>query len=200
MKADDLIELQVRLEYRVEGEILYPFAGSTEQARFIAYRHPGGFLRYYRHDLPAGLRQELKALMAEQVFSEPETVRLMLSAYSPCKSLGIYESCYFDHLPKPENYPDVSRLERAFVVHADEQPVCWAWSERSNERCAEVAVETRPAYRRRGYARQAVSALAAAEMQRGRVVLYSYQVDNNASRSLGQSLGVAYFANCAAFD
>lgn len=54
MKADDLIELQVRLEYQVDGEILYPFAGSTEQSRFIAYRHPGGFLRYYRHDLPAG--------------------------------------------------------------------------------------------------------------------------------------------------
>ena len=200
MQNEELIRLQVGLEYRVEGDGLIPFPGSTEQARFILYRHPGDFMRYYRIDVPLQMRLELERIDGEQVFHDPKLVRTILNAYSLCTSSGLYESCYFTQVPQADKYLQVAQEDRKYVIKIDGQPVCWAWSERSNEQCAEVAVETLPAYQRRGFARQAVSALAAAEMKRGRVVFYSYEMENLASRELAHSLGVAHFASCAAFD
>ena len=200
MKNEELIRLQVGLEYRLAGNGLIPIPGSTEQARFILYRYPGGFARYYRIDIPLQLHLELGRMDGAQVFQDPESVRRILNAYSICPSAGLFESCSVVHLPQTSDYPDVVQDGKCFIVRVDGQPVCWAWSERSNEQCAEVAVETLPAFRRRGYARQAVSALAAAEMAKGRVVFYSYKMDNLTSRELARSLGVVHFASCAAFD
>jgi predicted GNAT family acetyltransferase len=94
----------------------------------------------------------------------------------------------------------VKQQDRSFVVLVESEPVCWAWNERQNERCAELAMETVPAFRRRGFARQAAAAWAAAVIDSGRVVFYSYRRTNSASAWLADSLGVAWFANCAAFD
>lgn len=200
MKEEELIRLQVGLEYRLDGHGLIPFPGSTEQARFILYCYPGGYARYCRIDIPLQLRLELERMDGAQVFRDPEAVRAILNAYSLCTSLGVFESCSFVRLPQPDDYPDIVQDGKCFIVRVDGQPVCWAWSERSNEQCAEVAVETLPAFQRRGYARQAASALAAAEMAKGRVVFYSFRLDNLASRELARSLGVVHFASCAAFD
>jgi hypothetical protein len=112
MKAEELIGLQVRLEYQGEGKRLYPFSGSTEQARFIIYRYEGGFMRFYQNGLPESLRQELEETAGERVFQEPEAVRAVLNAYRLCESLGIYASCCFDCFPEPGNYPD-ARQEKA---------------------------------------------------------------------------------------
>ena len=200
MKAEELIGLQIRLEYQVEGDQLTPFPGSTEQARFIVYRHTDGFARFYRRDMPPQMRQELERLDPELAFEDSGRVVSVLNAHSRNKAFGLFESCFFPDFPQADAYPEVVQDGNRFVVQVDGQPVCWAWSERSNERCAEVAVETLPTFRRRGYSRQAVSALAAAEMERGKVVFYSYELGNLASRELGQSLGVVFFAACAAFD
>jgi hypothetical protein len=200
VKAEELIRLQIGLEYRVEGDRLIPFPGSTEQARFIVYRSASGFVRYYQIDIPMELHLELEGIEAEQLFEDPEPVRRVLNAYSLCVSLGLFESCSFAHLPEASSYPDVVQESKTFMVRIDGQPACWAWSERSNDRCAEVAVETRPEFRRRGYAQQAVSALVASEMASGKVVFYSYKMENLASRELGRRLGVVPFAVCMAFD
>lgn len=200
MKAEELIGLQIRLEYRVEGDQLTPFPGSTEQARLIVDRHREGFASYFRRDMPLQMRQELERLAPELAFQDAEKVAGVLNAHSFCKSHGLFESCYFPQVPLVESYSQAVREGEHFEVQVDGQPVCWAWSERSDERSAEVAVETQMAFRRRGYALQAVSALAAAEMERGKAVFYSYELANLPSRELGRSLGVVVFAACAAYD
>jgi len=200
MQDQELIRLQIELEYRVEGDGLIPFPGSTEQARFIVYCYKGGFTRFYRIDIPVQLRLELGRIDSAQVFKSPELVREILSAYSPCNSLGNFESCSFVQVPQTNDYPEVEWDGKSFIVRVGEEVVCWTWCERSNNHCVEVAVETLPAYQRRGFARQAVSALAAEQMEKGKVVFFSYKIDNLASQALGRSLGVVPFATCAAFD
>jgi hypothetical protein len=200
MEDQELIRLQIELEYRVEGDGLVPFPGSTEQARFIEYCYQGGYTRFYRIDLPVQLRLELGRIDSAQVFASPEMVREILNAYSLCNSMGVFESCAFVQLPQTNEYPDVQWDGKSFTIRVGEEVVCWAWCERSNNRCAEVAVETLPTYQRRGFARQVVSALAASEMEKGKVVFFSYKIGNLASRALGRSLGVVPFATCAAFD
>ena len=200
MQAQELIRLQIELEYRLEGDGLIPFPGSTEQARFIVYRFKGGFTRFYRIDIPVQLRLELDRVDATQVFEAQALVHEIMNAYSRAGSAGIFESCSFVQSPRLHAYPDVERDGKSYIVKADGKPACWAWSERTNDRCVEVAVETLPAYQRRGFARQTVSALAADEMRKGKVVFFSYKLDNLASQALGRSLGVVPFATCAAFE
>jgi GNAT superfamily N-acetyltransferase len=200
MQAQELIRLQIELEYRLEGDGLIPVPGSTEQARFIVYRLEGGFTRFYRIDIPVQLRLELERVDSAQVFEAPDLVHEIMSAYSRRGPAGIFESCSFIQTPRLLAYPEVERDGRSYIVRAEGKPVCWAWSERANDRCAEVAVETLPTYQRRGFARQTVSALAADEMGKGKVVFFSYKLDNLASQALGRSLGVVPFATCAAFE
>jgi hypothetical protein len=200
MQDEELVRLQIELEYRVEGDGLVPFPGSTEQARFIVYRFKGGFTRFYRIDIPVQLRLELGRIDPAQVFASPGLVQEIMTAYSRCAFAGIFESCVFVQLPTVEAYPNVEQDGKRFIIRVDDEVACWAWSERTNDRSAEVAVETLPAYRRRGFARQVVSAVAVSEMEKGKVVFYSYKIDNLASRALGRSLGVVPFATCAAFE
>lgn len=200
MQDQELVRLQIELEYRVEGDGLVPFPGSTEQARFIVYRFKSGFTRFYRIDIPVQLRLELGRIDSAQVFASPGLVQEIMNAYSRCASAGIFESCAFVQLPPPDAYPNVEQDGNKFIIRVDHEVACWAWSERSNDRSAEAAVETLTAYQRRGFARQAVSALAASEMEKGKVVFYSYKINNLASRALGRSLGVVPFANCIGFE
>lgn len=106
----------------------------------------------------------------------------------------------FTHPPEAREYAAVSGVEGRCVVTVAGRPVCWAWSERQNETCAEAAVETLPEYRRRGYARQATAAWAAQVLHSGRVAFFSHAVHNTASQALARSLGVSHFADCASFD
>jgi GNAT superfamily N-acetyltransferase len=200
MQDQELVRLQIELEYRVEGDGLVPFPGSTEQARFIVYRFKGGYTRFYRIDIPVQLRLELGRIDSAQVFASAGLVQEIMNAYSRCASAGIFESCSFVQLPPAEAFPNVERDGKNFIIRVEDEVACRTWSERSNDRSAEVAVETLPAYQRRGFARQAVRALAASEMEKGKVVFYSYKIDNLASRALGHSLGVVPFATCIAFD
>jgi len=200
MHAQELVRLQIELEYHVEGDGLIPFAGTTEQARFIVHRYKDGYARFYRIDIPVQLRLELGRIDSAQVFQSPEMVREILSAYSPCPSVGVFESYSFAQVPQTREYPDVIQDGKSFVVQSGDEAVCRAWCERSNTHCVEAAVETQPAYRRRGFARQAVCALAAAEMKKGKVVFFSHKIDNLASQALGRSLGVVHFTTCAAFE
>jgi len=198
MDAVDLIELQINLEYQVlSGDRLIPFPGSTEQARFIVYRYSDGLRCFYRFDLPA---EDMVALAEVNPFQQPELACRILDCLGPNPEYGIFESYYFGHRPLPSEYPQAAWEGRVVRISVGGSPVCSAWSERRNERCAEVAVETDPEFRRRGYARQAVCALAAREIDAGRVAFFSHQVDNLPSQALARSLGVIHFATCTAFD
>lgn len=63
MDPVDVVRLQIALEYRIDDEgCLAPFPGSAERARYVVSEHPGGHVRFYRHDVPASVRRRLEEL------------------------------------------------------------------------------------------------------------------------------------------
>jgi GNAT superfamily N-acetyltransferase len=201
MHATDLIHLQITLEYQLNPQgLLVPFPGSSEQARYIAYEYQDGFRQYFRHDLPAQVRARLIAAGPAPAFRQPELVQQILADHAPCPAQGAYASCYFTHRPRSDEFPQAQLREGCFVILVEGRPVAWAWSQRQNEACAEVAVETLPAFQRRGYARQVAAAWAAQVQESGHVAFYSYRLGNQASEALAHSLEVVHFAYCAAYE
>lgn len=201
MNPLDLIHLQITLEYQLSpaGQLI-PFPGSSEQARYIAYHHAGGFVHYFRADLPGGVQATLGALPPSQLFTAAEGVWRALGEKAPCPPLETFVSLYFAQIPSPQAFPAVVEQEKNLAIRVEGREVAWAWSERRNERCAELAVETHPDFRRRGFARQLASAWAYRVMQSGRVALYSHKAGNEASRLLAADLGVVGYATCMAVE
>ncbi len=88
------------------------------------------------------------------------------------------------------SHPRADLPDDAWVMLADGCTVAAAW-----EQGGEIAVETAPAYRRRGYARAAVAALLADRTTAGREVCYRCAETNTASMALAASLGLALTAH-----
>jgi hypothetical protein len=154
MHPVELIDLQVTLEYQLNGDgFLVPFPGSAEQACLIIYKYGGDYRVFMRHDLLVDIRAKITEIDPEILFHETKVIKWMLVERGLCESVEAYKSYHFDLCLTQIEYPDVVLHEGCFVVIQEERPVSWAWSVRSNERCAEVAVETLNVYRRRGYAR-----------------------------------------------
>lgn len=197
MVARALIQLNVGLEYALDAQgDLVPRPGSTEQARFVLYRFGDQSVRFFRPELSPTLRSQLEALPTSVIFDSPETVQRQLA--SPAYWLG--RSYAFSRAPDPNSFPAVVFKADRHVVELAGVPAAWAWSVRQNDRAAELAVETRPNRRRRGYARQATSAWAYAVLMSGRIPFYSHARDNTPSEGLARSLGLAPYADGAAFD
>jgi hypothetical protein len=193
-----LIQLQVELEYRRDTDgLLVPFPGSTEQARFAVYRYTGGNVRYFRHDLLPDVRRRLGALSPDQAYEACELVARVLGGDVACD--GPFVSCVFAAMPDRCEFADVRLQDSCHVVLAGGEPVAWAWSSRENGTAAELAVETAPAFRRRGYGRQVAAAWAHGVLQQGKVAFYSYAETNVASEGLAHSLGVLAFARVVAY-
>jgi hypothetical protein len=200
LKPAELIHLQITLEYALDEKgLLVPFPGSSEQGLYIVYRHSGGYLAYFNQSLPVALRDRLEALETAQAFDVPWVVEQLIQEVTPARFEGQFVSESISRLPVPGEFPLVVQQDAQFVIVADDQAVCWAWSERSNEKCAEVAVETLPEHRMKGYARQAVAAWAYEVIRSGRTAFYSYRVENQASRALARSLGAAWYADVVGY-
>ncbi len=203
MKPIDLILLQINLEYRlIQDGRLVPFPDSTEQALYIVYRHTLGTVHFFNHQLPRKACQRLIALGPAKAFDHPdEVIGLISESYMPCRGGdGVYWSGYFAQMPKPDEFPAVTREEGAWVVKVDGQIVSKAFSVRQNVDCAEVYVETLPDYRCRGYGRQTVAAWARDILNNGQVPFYSYHQSNRASGALAGSLGVEWYADVVAYE
>lgn len=191
--ARALIQLNITLEYTLDEQgDLIPYPNSTEQARFIIYRAGEHLARYFQPTVPPDLRAQLAATL----FDSPETIRTLLA--SPMYWVG--QAYTFTRAPDIHSAPDVVNEDGAFVVKQAGQVVTRAWSVRENARAAEVAVETLPAHRQRGWARQATSAWATAVLLSGRTPFFSHARDNHASAALAKSLNLTPFAEGAAFD
>jgi GNAT superfamily N-acetyltransferase len=203
MNSPDFILLQISLEYELDAEsLLVPFNNSSEQAYYVVYQYASGFLPYYNHELPAEVRTQLDSLGVQAAFTHPEEVRQLISySYLPCKGgEDIFWSGHFPRLPELGEQPELCHNGDAWSIMPGELEVSRAISVRQNERCAEVYVETLPAYRRKGYARQVVAAWVRDIMDRGRVAFYSYKTRNIASAALARSLGVEWYADVIAFE
>jgi GNAT superfamily N-acetyltransferase len=156
-------------------------------------------VQYFNHCLPIELRTRLVNLGASQAFKAPQVVEQLLREFTPARFEGQFVSEYIPCSPEPEEFPLVVTQQAQCVILVDGSPVCWAWSERSDDCCAEVAVETLPQHRRKGYARQVVAAWAYEVIGSGRTAFYSYQFENEASRALARSLGAVWYADVVGF-
>jgi len=201
-----LIQAQVALEYQLnDSGMLVPFAGSSEQARCVVYRYDGGYARFFRHDLPNEMLNDHEKMAPSLAFAEPEVVLVVLGAEDLKRAVPVYISGVIGPAAVNIQSPDEPSgqpvlREGCWVIELDGKAVAWAWSERRNDQCAELAVEVDQSYRRRGYGRQAAAAWAAAVLESGRIPFYSYERSNQASQALARSLGVQWFADCIAFD
>jgi hypothetical protein len=200
MNPIDLIRLQITLEYDLDkAGRLVPFPGSTEQGLYIVYRYPGGYIPYFNQCLPEALCERLRNLGGEQAFEAPQAVVWLMQRYLPCHYEGRFVSEYLPRLSEPREFLQVVKQDEQFVVLDGDKPVCRAWSERSNAQCVEVAVETHADHRRKGFARQAVTAWAHSVISSGRVALYSYKTENHPSQALAHSLGAVWYAEVVCF-
>ena len=154
----------------------------------------GGYVRYYRYDLPRTARRQIETLDPETALQDHEAVRRILEGYTACDSVFAGKGYYFATLPSPEECPDAVYRDGCYVILVDGNPVSWAWTADESEQAAELAVETLPKYQRRGYARQVVTAWAAHVLGEGKVAFYSHEVGNTASEALAHSLGVVQYA------
>lgn len=201
-----LIHLQVALEYQgissfpgLEGGLLHPYPDSSEQALFLIHRYPGGCLRFARQDLPESVLKRLVELPALQACEHPEAVQQVLAKWN-AGFVGPFETYIFTEPPPVNDCPRVDQQEGCFLVRFDDLAVAWAWSERENDHAAEVAVETLPDFRRRGYARQVTAAWAIHVLRQGKVAFFSHHRDNLASRALAHSLGTKPITTCYAYE
>ncbi len=203
MDANDLIQLQVHLEYQLDADgLLVPHPGSSEQAYYLLYQHAQGFQAFFNRSIPFSLREKLQALSAQAAFEHPAVViNLIGEGYRPCKGGNeVFWSGCFANKPDPRDFRLARAVDNSWVIMHSGQAVCRAMSVRQDAYCAEVYVETTPAYRKRGYGRQAVAAWANDILQSGRVPLYSYKMRNTASAALAHSLGATWFANVVEFE
>ena len=180
------------------GDVVYPLRLLVSPA--------GGQL-----DAPAWLCREAQAAADRlSVGSEPGAVlieaiapRMAALGYRPLPRAGVPIVCWTPGEPiSPPACPGLCRLsdapacgwalshpradlpDDAWVVVADGRAVAAAWLTPDG-----IAVETAPAFRRRGFARAAAAALAAARLAEGREVCYRCAETNTASMALAVSLG-----------
>lgn len=190
----DLIQLQIELEYQLDAqEHIIPFPGSSEQARLIIYQSSNGIWSFFQPDFPPTVKEEILWVGSRQAFESPQEFQKSLSKLGQYQLCGPFHSYIF-----PENFagdfPEVRENGGRYEILIDKVPVSWAWSIRENQYCCEVAVETAPGFRQRGFARRVTAAWGQAIQRQGRVAFYSHAADNHPSRALARSLGLVKFA------
>jgi RimJ/RimL family protein N-acetyltransferase len=128
-----------------------------------------------------------------------EHVKEMLSVDAPCRRIWAGKGYYFVRTPRPDEFPDVVFRDGCHIVEVRGVPVTWAWSSRESKVAVEAAVETPPEFRRRGYARQAVSSWAHYTMKAGKVPFHSHENDNEPSEGLARRLGVVQYSTVVTY-
>jgi|GEM_PF-1751332 len=192
LSTRDLIRLNTEIENFVDSDgDLTPISGK-DSAIFAIHRYEGGYVCYFRYDVPPSIRQQIEALDPEEALYNHDTVKHI--PYALCSKVFAGKGYYFDLVPSPDEFPDAVLHEGCYVIMADGKPVSWAWTQDRNDRAAELAVETLPEYRRRGHARQVVAASASDVVKSGRVAFFSHKIGNVPSEALARSLGVVQCA------
>lgn len=188
-----LVRLKLELEFGVapDGDRLPPARSNPEgHPRLIVSRYPGGVARFFRHDVPEETRRRLLALGPEQAFADEAAVRAILEHDAPIANIWRVRWYVIERSPAAEEYPDVVLREGRHVILVDGEIAARARTDAESARAAEVGVETLPAYRRRGYARQVVASWSAATLRQGKVAYYSHTVENDGSAAVARSLGL----------
>ena len=194
---------------------LKPLPGSVPDKiqRLYLAQHDNGFLRCFREDLPAHIRQQLSQLHTEQILNDPETIKTLLAEDAPCKEILQSKSYLFPNTLTARDFPEVIQLDATYqsqfaqfspgeaispwpmyAVIVNGRIVSTCQSSQENISAAEAWVRTLPDFRRRGYARQVTAAWAYQLQQRGKLPFYSHRWDNTASEAVARSLQLTLYA------
>jgi hypothetical protein len=199
LEATDLIRLNAELEHdlTLDGDLV-PLPG-RDPLLLLANRHRDGYVFFYRQTMPPVLRQQIDSLGPQRAFEDGTAVQAILADYSPYIRLVEGVAGYFAETPAAGEFAGVIQAGDSYQIEIDGQAVSRAWTWFESDEAAELVVEALPDFRRHGYARQVAAAWAAGVMQAGRVALYSYLADNDASAALARSLGVVEYATWVAY-
>ncbi|HEX3721648.1 MAG TPA: GNAT family N-acetyltransferase [Nitrolancea sp.] len=199
MGPRELIRLEAELEYGVllRGDVIPVTPENTANvSRMTVVRHADGYEMFFREGLSEAERVAFDSLSAELLFTldvdEVTTLGTSLGTRYPIVDCRWY---WIRRVPDPAEFPDVVRRDGRFVVLQNEEVAAEAWSSQCGARAEEVEVETRPEFRRRGYARQVVAAWTHAVLTEGKIALYSHLTANDASRALAASVGATWYAD-----
>jgi GNAT superfamily N-acetyltransferase len=164
----------------------------------------GDSLICYDDRLPAELRARLRSCDL-QSFETEQAIRLLADWGIEAKpgSFRTYifpagmgatfvpaASCYDGSDPRVIAFGFQGFSDQVFAIEEQGRIVSACVSIRQNLGCGEAWVFTDPEHRRRGLARQAVTAWAGALLRQGITPLYSHSLSNSASAQLAQSLGL----------
>jgi RimJ/RimL family protein N-acetyltransferase len=208
-----LIHIQLAIEcigLNKDGLLIrIPGPDPDDIARVYVFKHEGGFNIYFRHDVPASLREQVQALTPDRAFDDQEAVKAILVADSPCAEVDMWQTYTFPDALKPSLFPSVVRLDKShralmerhhagadvtrraiFSIIRDGGIVSTCSSVRENEQAGECYVYTVEPYRGRGYGRQVTAAWAYHLQQQGKVAFYSHALDNPASQAVARGLGL----------
>ena len=196
--------------------------GEPPAPRFFLGRTKQGNIWRFRHDLPAALVAELDALcraepIAQDLTSPPQqyaAIKALLQTYAPLQNEYRGPCWWIPEGNQPQanvvlidqtnfqlletTFPWVQREEAyatgPVATTLDQgQGVAICFCSRYPGEATEAGVETRPAFRGKGYATAAVIAWAAAVRQRGVLPLYSTSWDNLASQAIARKLGLVFY-------
>jgi GNAT superfamily N-acetyltransferase/shikimate kinase len=201
----DLLSAIYRIRLNLGIENTFPLAlrlapkPKRELPLMAVYRHAHGFERYYYANLPAVLHARLEDMPPAFTLDEPEQVLAYLREAYPRAEVFCAHTYVFARTPEPEAFPDVVYRSKGYEVLVHGDTVSRAWSPDESETAAELAVETHPNYRRQGYARQAASAWAAANLAAGKMPFFSHRLGNQASQELARSLRVENYAQVSGY-
>jgi GNAT superfamily N-acetyltransferase len=183
--------------------------------RFYSGQLNEGAVTYYRHDLPRPIRDQLAALPLQQAREDHSTVCAILSQHAPCQGVWDGASYVVSRPIADAEHPDVRCLdpriaaERELLMQFSQEVTAYGWpafgvvvdgcvaavcvSSREDACAGEAWVQTTPALRRQGYARQATAAWAQALQRAGKIAFYSHSADNPASAGVARSLGLTLY-------
>jgi len=159
-----------------------------------------GDVKYFRHDVPPSMVDDLTSLPGNQALGDTEKVATTLSQHGQNSEI-FRGKTYFSPSQVDRGVSDnVVQVGDLFTACIDGKTVSRACSSRENETGAELAVEMNLGFQRKEYARQAAFAWAHRVTSAGKVAFYSHEIVNTASEALGHSLGVRFVATVTAYE
>lgn len=198
IKEEYLVQAKFALEcIEVVGNTLVRGNGITcdDIEQFCAVKTSDGYL-YYHSQKYAGIRVidyeqfycEGADILLKHGFKWDETRKECWYIVPQIKSDSVA-----DNLGYTEDTIDT------FVIREQGEIASKAWPIRRNAFSAEVAVDTYEGYRRKGYAKQVVTAWVNHQISMVRLPFYAHRVGNTQSEALAKSLGAIKFADVISY-
>lgn len=209
MNLLDYLHLQLRLEGKevVEGDRLRQVEtvpGEDMPLMILGQLGDGQVISCFDEALSNELYAELKKRAGKSLFPQIDPLLDFLNSAGLSIEVGRYKTYIFPQNIFTRSNPDVKSLPshnplvQAFGFEGATGSVCAierggslvsaCMSVRENDQCGEAWVYTDPAYRKLGFARQAVRAWAQNLITAGKVPFYSHKIGNVASTNLAKRL------------